>query len=208
MICLQVLNQLSEAGCLAVFIGALQDECDLEVSRKACSIIKKFVDMLKQYKITKECIDSCVSSSPRSLSSPKDFASLNFSPQNSYPSPKTYSAPESIDSQYNSEVTCTPNSQYMLIDQDAIIDEILDVQDMRLLETVYNSTNEPVRNSVQMKRRNILNPKDFLDAVSKDFEIDTKEKVQWLQDIDNFNSLLDDMLKEYKPTEVNTIDCY
>lgn len=165
--------------------------------------------MLKEYKITNECIDSNVSNSPRTATNIYDYS--NFpSPQNSYASSKTYSAPASVDSQYNSEIIGTPNSQYpMSITQDAIIDEILDAQDMKLLETVFNSTNEPVRNSVQIKERSVLDPKDFLNiVVTKDFEVNTKEKVQWLQDIDNFNSLLDDMLKEYKPTEVNTIDCY
>lgn len=208
IIYLQVLNQLSQAGCLAVFIGALQDECDLEVSRKACSIIKTLVAMLKQYNITKESMES-FASSPKSAGHAKDYTSFTFSPQNSYTSPNVYTTVESIDSQHNNEFTYAPqNRNDMVMNQDTIINEILDAQDMKLLESVFNSSNEPVKNSVQIKTRSVLDPKVFLDALSTDFEVETKEKAQWLQDIDNFNSLLDDMLREYKPTEVNTIDCY
>lgn len=206
---MQVLNQLSQVGCLAVFIGALQDDCDLEVSKKACTIITNFVTMLKQYQITKESMESSFASSPKSEGCPKDSTNFTFSPQNSYASPSAYSTAESVDSHYNSEFSYTPQNQYDIeINQDTIIDDILDAQDMKLLESVFNSSNEPVKNSLQIKTRSVLDPKEFLDAVSTDFEVETKEKAQWLQDIDNFNSLLDDMLKEYKPTEVNTIDCY
>lgn len=200
---MQVLDELSQTGCLAVFIAALQDDCDVEVSKKAVDLIKNFAKMLKQYNITKELLTSREIESPKRLENPNDCASYEniiFSANNGL---------SSEDSQYSSEVTNdSVDNNVSSNKQDSIIDEILNAQDMKLLETMFNSANEPVKNSVQIKTRTVLNPKDFLNIVLSNFENQANQKAQWLQDIDNFNSLLDDILSEYKPTDVNTMDCY
>lgn len=213
---LQVLNKLSEIGCLAVFIAALQDDCDLEVSKTAVNLIKHFIGMIKQYSVTQEDLTSMDTSSPRGVGSPKACGSPQtpfFICQNSYNSsensPNSLTAPKSVDSQFS---CATPVSQISdqssVTNQDAIIDEILDAQDMKLLESVFNSKDVPLKNSVEIKKRIVLNPIDFLHAVSDNFENRVEQKAQWLQDIDNFNSLLNDILSEYEPSEVNNMDCY
>lgn len=213
---LQVLNQLSGIGCLAVFIAALQDDCDVEVSKTAVNLIKNFVEMLKQYKITAEDLLSIDTSSPKGVGSPRAYGSPQnsyFSSQNSYisprNSPKRYDTPPSVDSQYNSATPCSQMSDHSsLINQDSIIDEILDAQDMKLLESVFNSTDAPLKNSVGIKKRTVLNPSNFLEVVSSNFEGLSIQKAHWIQEIDNFNSLMDDILSEYEPGDLNSMDCY
>lgn len=134
-----------------------------------------------------------------------------YSPQNSYSSqdsPNSYVVPQSNDLQINDNVMSLRKNNALLLEQDSIIDEILNAQDLKLLETVYNSADEPVNNSVEIKKRSTLNPTDFLHAISGNFEEQPKQKEKWLQDIDSFNSLLDDILSEYKPNEANDMDCY
>lgn len=218
-----MLNQLGETGCLAVFIAALQDDCDIEVSKTAIGLTKHFVDMLKQYKITPEDLLTINLGSPRSVGSPQNSQlsspNSNFSLQTAYsPSllnnispvstPLQADGSQSDDSQYQS---ATPSSEFNmspLAKQDAIIDEILDSQDLKLLESVFNTTDTPVNNSVAVKPRTVLNPKDFLDVVFGNYEYEANQKTQWIQDIENFNSLLNDILNEYEPSDVNTMDCY
>lgn len=225
---MQVLNQLSEIGCLAVFIGALQDDCDVDVSKKAVTLITKFVEMLKQYKITNEDLSFVNLGSPKVENTKNFFSQIsNCSPRNSYCSPQNsyYSPQNSYCSQGNSPnnygmpqlhefqnndniISFQGNNNNSLIDQDSIIDEILNAQDLKLLETVYNDTDKPVDNSVEIKKRITLSPKDFLQVISGNFENQSKQKEQWIQDIDSFSSLLDDILSEYEPSDINNMDCY
>lgn len=45
----KVLINLSEVGCLGVLLAAMQDECDLQVSKKSVEITKKLTDVLKKH---------------------------------------------------------------------------------------------------------------------------------------------------------------
>lgn len=47
----KVLIELSTNGCLTVLMGAVQDDCDVDVVEKAVVVTKKFVKLLNKYKV-------------------------------------------------------------------------------------------------------------------------------------------------------------
>lgn len=60
-----------------------------------------------------------------------------------------------------------------------------------------------------MKTKMYLAPSEFLTFIYHHSETNFKEKTQWLSSLDEFDSLLDDILKEYKVVaDVNSMDCY
>ncbi|KAJ8953909.1 hypothetical protein NQ318_019149 [Aromia moschata] len=61
---IQVLNQLSETGCLAVLVTAMRDDCDVEVIKAATKITDKFVRLLKDYRVRESNADLSSPPSP------------------------------------------------------------------------------------------------------------------------------------------------
>lgn len=217
-----MLNQLSEVGCLSVFIAALQDDCDVEVSKKAVIIIKKFADMLKQYNITTEVLTSATSDCSMSVESEKGNGFLyncQFSQNNSISLLNNCNSNRSgFDSCYNTQISedshwtddhlIRQNSVSSKLNQDLIIDEIMNTQDLKLLENLYISTDKPSNNSVEIKKRRMLNPEEFLTVIYGSFEDQANQNTRGIQHNDSFDSLLDDILREYEPTELNSMECY
>ncbi|VEN47489.1 unnamed protein product [Callosobruchus maculatus] len=198
---IKVLEQLSATGCLAVFAAALQDDSDLEVAKTALDLIKDFVSMLKKYKVTEQDL---VLSAPVS---PLDR--FSNSPFSSVPSVR------SLDSQYG---TMSPASDLFQMDlaqsvastpiDEAILESILDSEDIGLLDAVSNSPNQVAETEVNLKTKQIMPSRHFLNFIYGDLDGRLKERSRWLEQIDSFDSLLDDILKDYQVEGVNAMDCY
>ncbi|CAG9824587.1 unnamed protein product [Phaedon cochleariae] len=182
---IKVLNQLSENGCLSAFQFALQDDCDLEVTKYATDAVNDFVLLLKKYRIT-----TCDVSTDTTISKPS-----HHSPQ-----------PDTSKSQPNRNFASVNSS--CSSSNDSVMDEVLDSLDANLLESIFNSLDQPPDDFVEMQGRRMLSPNKFLESVYSDLAYHVEQKSNWIESIDNFNSLLDDILKEYDVNEINEMDCY
>lgn len=61
----------------------------------------------------------------------------------------------------------------------------------------------------KMKTKQYLAPSEFLKFVYEHADQHSNEKQRWLDTLDEFDSLLDDILKEYNVvSDVNNMDCY
>ncbi|KAJ8916096.1 hypothetical protein NQ315_004462 [Exocentrus adspersus] len=202
---IKILNQLSETGCLAVLVAALQDDCDLEVLKTATNITQDFVKLLRNYNIQ---------SSGANLSTPPS----PLTPFNAVPSPPYSNAmPSGSTDSYHSMSPLSQfseSSQHNCLGQslddmtDSILDEIMNAQDLTLLQGIYNPGDQMSSNALQMKFRRVLTPNDFLKFIDTDFEMQVNDREKWLSGMDAFGSLLDDILKEYDSSDVNSMDCY
>ncbi|CAG9859724.1 unnamed protein product [Phyllotreta striolata] len=181
-----VLLELSEMGCLYVFYEALRDDCDLEVAKCATRAVANFADLLKQYEVTERAVEEFAPSSPLVVGKRID----------EFPVGKE----TTMDLGF-----CSPSqSSY----SECIMDEILDTRDLNLLESVLNSLDTPVMENVQFKERVVLSPIKFLDLVYGDLRSNLEDKTKAIRNLDSFQSLLDDILKEYEPDDRNAMDCY
>ncbi|XP_072400780.1 uncharacterized protein [Diabrotica undecimpunctata] len=191
----RVLNELSQVGCLSVFYEALQDDCDIEVSKTATNTIKEFVDLLKNHQVTVQSLQ-VHTPTPTTPVSPVT-EKVVFPP---------VAAPQiEVDDFIMPTAPSTP--QYAPI-SDSILEDILDTRDLNLLETVFNKLDEPSFKNIDIKKRQALKPELFLNLVYTDLERRLVEKSQWREQTDSFQSLLDDILKEYDNVDVNNMDCY
>nr|CAH7768175.1 unnamed protein product [Callosobruchus chinensis] len=198
---IKVLEQLSATGCLAVFAAALQDDSDLEVAKTALDLIKDFVAMLKKYKVTEQdlVLSTPVSPLDRFINSP--FSSHRPS--------------GSLDSQYG---TMSPASDLFQMDlaqsvastpiDEAILESILDSEDIGLLDAVSNPHSQVTETVVNLKTKQVMPSRHFLSFIYGDLDGRLKERSRWLEQIDSFDSLLDDILKDYQVEGVNAMDCY
>ncbi|KAG5882254.1 hypothetical protein JTB14_014951 [Gonioctena quinquepunctata] len=192
----KVMHQLSLNGCLSVFHMALQDQCDLEVSKYATTTICDFVTLLKKYKITSGDVAS--STEPTNTIHSEDVLGSQAS---------SFSLSDTSDMSMDGVVQNAPmeNTDQTMED---LLEDILNSRDINLLQSVFNTLDEPSSDFIKAQNRKVLPPKDFINLIYSNFEFYTKEKVDWVKGIDNFDSLLDDILKEYDTSDVNSMDCY
>ena len=204
----KVLQQLSANGCLGVFMAAIQDECDLEVLQNILhntSFIK--IETTNNFlQVVKLAVAKC-----------KKFAQLlqnyNFTsvyyPKSNPNSPKTTpmicpsTCQKSPDSTFNTPPV-TPVVDY----SDDVIDQIINSTDLNLLSIAY-SLKQGACVTMDYHRANIekISPETFLAFIQTNLDSLVEGKVQWHNFIEDLDSLLDDMLKDYEPN-VNDMDCY
>ncbi|XP_050298848.1 uncharacterized protein LOC126737833 [Anthonomus grandis grandis] len=184
------LNQLARIGCLYVLKYACLEDCDLEVSKKACDKVAKLAELLKKYQVPCDDIDEIQTSESMTdvVMDPSTSATVR-------------------DNQINSrgDEVVLP---YDLAKVDSIIDELLNSNDNEFLKNLYNP-NDQLRNpQIQLKKSTYLSPSEFCKFIYNDVENHSSEKSQWLHSLHEFDSLLDDILKEYNIPNVNSMDCY
>ncbi|XP_066260764.1 uncharacterized protein [Euwallacea similis] len=91
---------------------------------------------------------------------------------------------------------------------DSIMDDLLKSNDISFLERIYSPADQ-VKNATAMQTKKYLAPSKFLKFIFDKVEDHVKEKTHWLDSLDEFDSLLDDILKEYNVVpDVNKMDCY
>ncbi|KAF5269582.1 hypothetical protein FQR65_LT05920 [Abscondita terminalis] len=90
---------------------------------------------------------------------------------------------------------------------DAVVNDIVNCQDIRLLVNVMNDQQNIFSISELAPKHNIVNVKDFLSFIQRDLDKMVAERTTWLNQIDDLGSLLDDILKCYND-DVNAMDCY
>lgn len=182
---IKVLQRLSEIGCLSVLISSIQDDCDLEVAKRATQITRKFIDLLNNYKI---CYGSslCISSPPISpLIRDDDGTPCLFNTKMSCESP--------------------PNNDNKM---NVVLNDILNAQDENLLTKMCCPVENRQQNFIEIQCKRVMEPNEFLKFTQQDFECVVNEKEKWLVNMDQLGSILDDILKEYDESDVNSMDCY
>ncbi|XP_060521915.1 uncharacterized protein LOC132699297 [Cylas formicarius] len=249
----KTLDVLSANGCLAVFVAAIQDDCDLEVSRTATRIAGKFVTLLKQYEVSVENVNSngltnvtspnCWSGASAPMTSsdgtPTDVSpdmelevtphstlssffepvspecappispSLNLDPHPSVSSdsnsPGVGSTPE-----FSDETSLYANG-FAVPSNPAALDDIVNANDINLLQSIYDPSDQRagIGGTVSMRTRRVLSPGEFIEFAYKDVDTHVEDRAQWLSSLDEFGSLLDDILRDYNDgADVNDMDCY
>lgn len=177
----KVLHKLSQIGCLHVLVKCIQDDCDLEVAKRASAITRKFLDLLAKYKIGCEC--GAVGSPPTSPCINDDGT------------PKVAKA-----------MVC--ETAKSADEMNAVLHEIVQATDENLLSKMCCSVESGGQSHIPLQGRRVLGPEEFLKFSEQDFECIVKYKEKWLEDIDQLGSLLDDILKEYDENDINSMDCY
>lgn len=182
---LKVLDQLSMVGCLYVLIAAIQDEDDVAVAQAATEQTKKLCKLLDKYKVC-----DAVKIDKRQINLKK----INFNPCK----PLFVNQEDGV--------------RYMDTSE-AVINGILDTDDRVLLESTQTNNNRMAENrcnGVTVKERIVLPTNDFLSfIVNENLDARLDSKHEWIKQMDNVGSLLDDILKEYNVADdVNSMDCY
>lgn len=177
----KVLQHLSSIGCLGVLTSAIEDDCDMEVSKTAVEITQKLTRLLKMYHLQKDC---SVPVSPAPTEN------------------ETISSGVSVDESMIGSPLSSNNSN-----NEEIIDQIVNSFDMNLLKSVYAPSDYGSVENYGLGVKRVVSPSAFLDFVQQDLNAVMAEKKNWLNGIEDLGSLLDDMLKTYDDN-VNSMDCY
>ncbi|KAK4874486.1 hypothetical protein RN001_013846 [Aquatica leii] len=90
---------------------------------------------------------------------------------------------------------------------DAVVNDIVNCQDIRLLVNVMAKEQDIYSFSGLVPKQNIVSAKDFLSFIQRDLDKMVTERTTWLNQIDDLGSLLDDILKCYD-NDINAMDCY
>lgn len=90
-----------------------------------------------------------------------------------------------------------------------VLDEIVNANDLNLLSNVYSpeGSDSGISGGLEMRPIQNITPEAFAEYVRNDLDAIVSERIKWLKNIDNLNSLLDDMLKSYED-DMNSMDCY
>uniref|UniRef100_A0AAR5PC34 BRCA1-associated ATM activator 1 n=2 Tax=Dendroctonus ponderosae TaxID=77166 RepID=A0AAR5PC34_DENPD len=107
------------------------------------------------------------------------------------------------------DVNFTRDSNFDPQQVELIMDDLLNSSDLTFLQKIYSPNDQVENNACRMQTKMYLAPSEFLTFVYQHAETNFKEKTQWLSSLDEFDSLLDDILKEYNVVpDVNSMDCY
>ncbi|XP_055524076.1 uncharacterized protein LOC129717867 isoform X2 [Wyeomyia smithii] len=214
----KVLNELALRGCLGVFLGCLEDHCDMEVVKEAVKIIQRLMSYLNKYNYIEECRNQVDPATGER--GPMPVFDTNYS---EYPNKKPVPLPatQRNDADYSSgNVPC-------LINSDEIIDSIVNLDDVNLLSINYQKrlkvaptvSSSSAGNSCNCESSKVhedlfkkyaeVTADDFIARVLQiDFDALIASREQWMHQTESFSSLLDDVLFSYYAADVNDADCY
>lgn len=206
----------------------MDDTADLEVVKVAAAIVKRLQSFLDKYHYMEEVgagQEQGDTSSRGSIDSSyiKDHSNLVFNAENGEwnnadlgmtPKPTTTTTTPHPSKSPPLATSSSP-------DQDGVIDSIVDAQDVNLLATAYENQLQVDRakeaeGSTQIaedyyKQFAVVSPGEFLRKVyALDLEKLAENRSTWIAQIENFESLLDDILLGFDEENLaaNDADCY
>lgn len=181
----KVLHKLSLNGCLGAFVSAFNDDCDLEVVKKSLAKTKKVATILNMYNLKSDNFDEVAPTM----------------------------APISQQGRHNLSEATSTSSTFDFTDE--ILNAIVESDDLSLLQDVFNSKiNTPSSNIDASTSKVIVTPKEYVDFVQQDLDQILQQKIIWRNNMNNIDSLVNDMLKSYLDHESGTnqfnnyMDCY
>lgn len=209
----KVLNQLNWTGCLSVLISGIKDDCDLEVSKKALAITQPFLNLLKQYEVDSCNIENNTPPSPLHMNFNNSPAPSSSYSDHGSRTDESIASPFSVNSPYLSSVDSGINTDspvYAPVPDysEDIVEDILNNRDLNLIQGMLNPDDRPPNGVLPLKKRRTTTPKEFLEFTSQDLGRLIGEKQNWIKSIDDFDSLLNDILREYHEDNINNMDCY
>lgn len=198
----KVLNELSVRGCLGVLLNCLDDSCDLEVVKVTVTLIEKLKSFLDRYNYIDHFKNTKPVAENRSV----------------------------IDSNYNKRVESQLRENKVMehvprnnadvgrsdVFSETILESIVAAQDVNLLVHAYESQmsvdkeSKPQIDAQYFKEFAKVSPEEFLEKI---VQLDMNEMIKirsdWIMHIENFDSLLDDILFSFKDkVDINDADCY
>lgn len=202
----RVLDELSTRGALGVLLECLNDNCDLEVVKRAARTVARISMFLNSYNYMSE------------LNHPEPTASGQ---QYSGSAASSLDDTVLIDDEMASPAPPPPDATCMSFDShsDTIIESIVSVDDINLLVHAYENqmkvNEQPEEQSGSVKDdegfQKLVNvkPIDFLRRIgSIDLEAMIESRFDWIRKNESFDSLLDDITFSLEIADINEADCY
>lgn len=90
----------------------------------------------------------------------------------------------------------------------SVIDSIVNSSDMNLLASVFDTQMQTSPINGEIKDIKVVKPEIFKDFLKQDLDALITDRNNWLESVDDLNSLLDDILQSYNDNDVNAMDCY
>lgn len=209
----KVLNELSVRGCLGVLMASLQDT-ELDVIKKTVVIIEKMTGYLNKYNFIEEYNRISVNATSNSK---KPVIDSNYSEFQNLDSPKNVEVRNTADTRRRTDVCLSRENGELFTcsAMDAIIDQILQSDDITLLTNTYKQNLKVTCKAPDMgkidenlyKKFASVSADDFLNYITNhNLQQLTRNKSEWLQFSETFSSLLDDVLRS-SGCDVD-LDCY
>lgn len=229
----EILDELEVRGCLGILLRCLDDTSDLEVVKVATTVVQRLQSFLDRYHYMDEVIlkEKSDSGAPKdqSLSPVMD---TNFIRERSSRSGGRNNADLGATSRLSSG-SSTPtqtmsDAEAALAavtngDVDGVIEAIVEAQDVNLLAHAYENqlqVDAAKEAEGEGEKRTIPDDyyKEFASVTAEQFlrrvyglDLDKRaeERATWIEQIENFESLLDDILLGFEDRAVvNDADCY
>lgn len=228
----KVLNELSLRGCLGIFLHCLQDTADLEVVKVAAEIVQRLQSFLNRYKYMEEVANKEAhrgssggggGSSGGGASEPSGTLDTNYIRDHSNLTLQAVNNGQRNNADLGrmasppATAAATPPP-----DSDGVIDAIVESQDVNLLAHAYENQlkvdaakekeeeKTPQIPEDYYKQFAAVSPQEFLHKVYEmDLEKLAENRSTWIAQIENFESLLDDILLGFQESLFhNDADCY
>ncbi|XP_066588058.1 uncharacterized protein [Prorops nasuta] len=184
----KALDELAKQKCLGVFLIALEDDSDFEVSKKAAKILSKFKNFLLKYKLDEPLPE---------VPLPKDSATMD--------SAYVRAEPNVLRSKSSAVTNNSCN----------VIEEIVDVNDANLLASIYQNSLKVEGDTERPEKKTIehipcVSKEDFLRILfNTDLDAFIEAKNKWLKTYTtSFSSILEDILTMHREKDINSMDCY
>ncbi|XP_037911525.1 uncharacterized protein LOC119651808 isoform X2 [Hermetia illucens] len=195
----KILTECADRGCLGVIMACLNDTCDLEVSKRAIAIAKRFQGFLIRYEFTDYFLEKNVQ-----VAGINTMSSLDGR-ENTLTNNQIATKRENISEDVN-------------MAQDQIIESIISAQDINLLSEAYEKQmqmgdecpGDEIHIDPNLYRAYAqVRPIDFVRALKvMDLDALINERTDWIAKNESFDSLLDDMIFSIQTLDVNAADCY
>lgn len=224
----EVLKELAMRGSLGIFLHCLDDSSDLEVVKVATSIVQRLQMFLDRYHYMEEVVNRSGDSPPiwkptMDTNFVRDQESNILTEFSEERSRNSADLPSNGNRQSMRASTSSEGVIESNRDADGVIEAIVEAQDVNLLAHAYENqlqveagagvdgTEKELIPEVYYKQFATVTPVQFLRRVySMDLEKWAEERATWIAQIENFDSLLDDILLglEKQGEAANDADCY
>ncbi|RZF46669.1 hypothetical protein LSTR_LSTR002532 [Laodelphax striatellus] len=188
-----ILERLSEIGCLQVLWETLNDDCDYIVSRMSASILTNLVDILKRYDYLEEPKQETSTEVEQVVAQNGGCNQEQIPVQDLEPGSETIIGEDVIN--------------YIVDNRDTILLSRLAMDDVVSDDDQQRQTAKRVHES----RRKNFTVDEFLSKLSSvNIEKFIQQKDEWFESTDDFNALMDTILGFdcNRDELINAIDCY
>lgn len=200
----RILDELSTRGALGVLLECLNDNCDLEVVKRAARMVAKIRMFLNSYDYMSE------------LNHPEPTATGH---QHSGSAASSLDDTVLIDEEMVSPPPPDATSMAFDTHSDNIIESIVSLDDINLLVHAYENQLKVDERPVEHSETTIddegfqklvsVKPIDYLQRIgSIDLEAMIESRVCWIHKNESFDSLLDDIMFSLEIADINEADCY